>query len=330
MYTAEERNVALKRTVGSILGSALFGLIVVSVLRPPEAIMNYFTCYLMELSLSFDNVFAFYLVFKYFKTPKASMQRCLYWGWLTALALRGILIFTLGQGVLRFKWLLALFVPVLIFQGVRAVQGLDEDEDDPQDLSSSNLIVRLATRMVPVTETYHEDRFFVKPNSSGKLNCTPLFLTLVVIELTDVVFCVDSVPAQFAVTSDTFLIFWAVAFALLCLRSFFVLLSQFVTEMPVMQRYIGAVLIFIGFRLSLEVVGLDVPPWVSLCIVLGTIAGGAGQAAREKFRRDNGLEPGYDDPDDQQSMFITQPDGEVAFLNSTARQGGVVEEDELE
>merc|ERR1711933_572097 len=116
--------------------------------------MNYFTCYIMEMSLSFDNVFAFYLVFKYFKTPKASMQRCLYWGWLTAVALRGIAIFTLGQGVLHFKWLLATFAPVLIWQGFRAMRGLDVG-DEEQDLSD-NRIVRFATRVVPVTDTYHE------------------------------------------------------------------------------------------------------------------------------------------------------------------------------
>mmetsp|Transcript_62508 Transcript_62508/g.167182 ORF Transcript_62508/g.167182 Transcript_62508/m.167182 type:complete len:289 (+) Transcript_62508:101-967(+) len=266
---------AVKRTVVCLAGSAVFGGIHAAAARSTEDAWNFFACYLLELSLSADNAFGFYLVFEYFKTPKASIHRCLFWGWFTAMALRCLLLFVFGQSLCRYKWLVLALVPIMMYQGYRTMR-----EPSDAELGTGNVgIVHLAQRCMPVADSYHGDRFLVEQDTTGRcLTLTPLALTLVAVEVVDVIFAVDSMPAQFDITSDKFVIISAVSFALICLRSLFVVLVQLVDEMPSLRFYMGTVLLLVGFRLTLEVLDMSIPPLVSLCALVGTIAGGAASS----------------------------------------------------
>merc|ERR1712159_933260 len=238
---------ALFWTVAAFCLSNAVGL-GINVLHPRkhEAMMEFYAGYILELSLSLDNLFAFYLVFKYFKVVSEKAQnRVLFWGIVGAIVLRAAMVLAGAAAIHEYRPLLLVCAAVLIYSTYQ-VFFMEEDDED-EDLSN-NSVVKLAQWLVPCGSTYHSSDFV----HDGKF--TPLMLVLVVIEFSDVVFAVDSVPAIFGITGDGVVVWAACMCAILCLRSLYTLIVQFVADLEYMNKAIGLVLFFIAIKLILDLV----------------------------------------------------------------------------
>jgi TerC family integral membrane protein len=241
-----------------------------------EAMMEFYAGYMVEMSLSLDNLFAFYLVFKYFKVhSEAAQNRVLFWGILGAIVLRGVMVIAGSAMIHTFRPLLLICAVVLIFSAYQVLM-VGEDDDDDEDLSD-NACVLIAEKIIPVGRGYHGSDFMYE----GQF--TPLMLVLVVIEFSDVVFAVDSVPAIFGITENTIVVWAACMCAILCLRSLYTLVVQFVTDLPYMNNAIGLVLFFIALKLISDVCfGFKWPIGISLGIVAGILGVGAVLSIQKK------------------------------------------------
>jgi tellurite resistance protein TerC len=230
----------------------------------PERGLEFLTGYLIEKALAVDNIFVFYAIFAYFAVPAAYQHRVLFWGVLGALVMRAIFI-ALGAALLaRFHWIMYVFGAILVFTAVKLLV-MNEEGFDPE----RNRVYRLFRRILPTVDQYNGSRLTVVRD--GKRYATPLFVVLVLIEWTDLVFAVDSIPAIFAVTSDPFIVFTSNIFAILGLRSLFFLLSGVIGKFHLLKPALAAVLAFVGAKmLLLDVV--EVPIGISLAVVACLIA----------------------------------------------------------
>lgn len=204
----------------------------------------YLTGYLIELSLSVDNLFVFLLIFSYFKVPKEYQHRVLFWGIMGALVMRLVMIFAGAELVDRFHWVIYIFGFFLIYTGLKMFKDTDENFD-PTDSG----VVRLATRYIRITKTYEGDKFFVKKD--GVRTGTMLLLVLIVVEFTDLIFAVDSIPAIFGITTDRFIIYTSNVFAILGLRTFFFLLADIADRFHYLKAGLAFILTFIGIKMLL-------------------------------------------------------------------------------
>ncbi|MEW6085086.1 MAG: TerC family protein [Chloroflexota bacterium] len=207
-----------------------------------EAALAFLTGYLIEKSLSVDNIFVFVLLFTFFAVPAAYQHRVLFWGIIGALIMRGTLI-AVGAALLKeFHWIIYVFGAFLIYTGFRMAAHKDTELNPDQ-----NLLLRIFRRIFPVTETYEGDKFFVR--RAGKLFATPLFIVLLVVESTDLVFAVDSIPAIFAVTDNAFIVYTSNVFAILGLRSLYFLLAGVVDKFHYLKLGLSVVLVFVGIKM---------------------------------------------------------------------------------
>jgi tellurite resistance protein TerC len=225
--------------------------------------LTFLTGYVVEEALSADNIFVIVLIFEYFAVPKSSQHRVLFYGILGALVMRGVFI-AVGTALLAsFHWVIYLFGVLLIVTGVR--MGLKREEEFDGE---SNPVVRLTRRFIPLTPDFHGNRFFIAEGSRSL--ATPLLLVLVIVEVTDLAFAIDSIPAVFGVTRDPFLVFTSNIFAVLGLRSLYFLLAAIVDRFHLLQYGLAIILTFIGVKMVIE-------PWfeigivVSLAVVLGVL-----------------------------------------------------------
>ena len=226
--------------------------------------VEFLAAYVIERSLSFDNIFVFVVIFNYFAVPARFQHRVLFWGILGALISRGIFI-ALGTALLsRFAWLIYVFGAFLVYTGFEILRG-DETEVHPE----SNPIVRLFQRRVPLTARFHGKRFFVR--EEGRWMATPLMLVLVVVEATDVLFAVDSIPAVFGITLDRFIVFTSNIFAILGLRALYFLLAGLMHKFRYLGFGLGLVLMFVGLKMLIHHY-LEIPTGISLGVVLGILA----------------------------------------------------------
>lgn len=209
-----------------------------------EAALTFTTGYLIEMSLSVDNLFVFILIFTAFKLHPSLQHRVLFWGILGALIMRAICI-SIGVAALqRFEWLEFVFAGILLWAGFKTlIQGEGKDEDP-----TTGLLARLIRKVIPTHNEYHGDRFFVKIDH--KWHATPLFLVLLLIEASDVIFAVDSIPAVLAVTTDPFLVYSSNIFAILGLRSLYFVLSTMVNSFRFLGVGVSVILIFIGIKMG--------------------------------------------------------------------------------
>jgi tellurite resistance protein TerC len=253
-----------------------------------DAVVQYVTGYLLEWSLSVDNIFVMALIFSYLKVPALYQYRVLYWGIVGAIVLRGLMIATGTALLARFDWMFYVFGAILL---VSALRMLRDDGGEVRDFGSS-LPARLVRRFVPVTDELDRARFFVR--RSGHLYATPLFVALVMVELTDVVFAVDSIPAILAVTRDPFLVFTSNAFAILGLRSLYFAVAGLMALFRYIKYSLVLILAFVGVKMLL-VGAYHVPNLVSLAIIIGTLAGGvvASLWATRRDRIAAGDDPGF-------------------------------------
>jgi tellurite resistance protein TerC len=231
-----------------------------------EAAQQYVAGYLIEKSLAVDNVFVWAMIFSFFAVPRELQHRVLFLGVLGALVLRGV--FIAGGAVLvdRFSWVLYLFAALLLWTGYRLLRRR-EDHIDPAE----SRVLRLFRRYVPMTDTYHGQRFVVRTRG-GALLATPLLAVLVLVESTDILFAVDSIPAIFAITSEPFLVFTANAFALLGLRAMYFLLADLVHRFVYLRVGLALIMIWVGVKMALKVDVVHVPTVASLAVIVVVLA----------------------------------------------------------
>lgn len=229
----------------------------------PEVALQFFTGYLIEKSLSIDNLFVFLLIFSYFAVPSIYQHRVLFWGVLGALVMRFVFIVAGAALLARFHWLIYVFGVFLIFTGLRMARKGDE-EIHPE----KNPVVNFVRRLMPVTPDYQGGRFFIR--DMGRLMATPLFIVLVMVETTDVIFALDSIPAIFAITTDPFIVYTSNVFAILGLRSLFFALAGVMVMFHYLKLGLSAVLTFIGAKMVLADF-LHIPIGISLLIIAGIL-----------------------------------------------------------
>jgi TerC family integral membrane protein len=222
--------------------------------------LEFLTGYLIELSLSVDNLFVFLLIFSYFKVPAKFQHRVLFWGVMGALVMRLTMIFVGAALIQRFNWIIYIFGGFLVYTGIKMFRH-DEVDIQPEQ----NVAVRIVTRFLPISRHYEEQKFFTKID--GKRTGTLLLLVLIVVEVTDLVFAVDSIPAIFAITTNTFIVYTSNVFAILGLRSMYFLLAGVVEKFRYLRTGLAIVLTFIGLKMLVVALGFHIPIWFSLAFV---------------------------------------------------------------
>ena len=246
--------------------SLLFGVVILALYGRGPA-LTYLTAYLLEKSLSVDNIFVFVLIFSELRIPPDQQRRVLYWGVLGALASRALLI---AGGVFllrRFNWIVYPFAALVLFAAVRILWGKEKE----RELVATACAVcgTWVARIIPITPVLRGGAFWV--SQRGRLLATPLFIALVVVETTDVIFALDSIPAVFAVTGDLFLVYTSNVFAMLGLRSLYFLLSGIVERFRFLRAGLAAILGFVGLKLLSSGV-VEIPTWVSLAVIAAALA----------------------------------------------------------
>jgi tellurite resistance protein TerC len=231
--------------------------------------LEFLAGYLVEQALSVDNLFVFILLFSYFRVPEVLQHRVLFWGIIGALVMRAAMIAAGAVLLDRFHWVIYVFGAFLVVTALRmAFKG--DDDIDP----SHNPVLRLVRRLVPVTHEYRKQHFFVRespgPGEAVRLMATPLFVVLVLVETTDLVFAVDSIPAIFGVTRDPFIVYTSNVFAILGLRSLFFLLAGVITKFHYLKYGLAAVLAFVGIKMLISGV-FEVPIVWSLAAIVGLL-----------------------------------------------------------
>ncbi|XP_055808001.1 thylakoid membrane protein TERC, chloroplastic isoform X3 [Solanum dulcamara] len=273
LSNAEERTqpsgnyVSSVRTVALCVFSAVAFGVGVGFTDGVSKTSEFFAGYLLEQSLSVDNLFVFVLIFKYFKVPLMYQNRVLSYGIAGAIIFR-LSIILLGTATLqRFEAVNLLLAGILLYSSFKLFTGEEEDAD-----LSDNFIVKTCQKFIPITSEYDGDRFITLQD--GVWKATPLLLTVAVIELSDIAFAVDSIPAVFGVTRDPFIVFTSNIFAILGLRSLYTLISESMGELEYLQSSIGVVLGFIGFKMILDFFGYHVSTEVSLGVVATCLSAG--------------------------------------------------------
>lgn len=259
-----------------------------------EAVMAYLTAYVVEKSLSLDNIFVMAIIFSYFRVPTSAQHRVLFWGILGAVVLRGAMIFA-GVALLnRFEWVIYVFGALLLYSAARLL-FMEDAEFNPE----SNPVLRLVRNWMPISKDRQSKHFFVQEN--GRTAATTLFLALVMVETTDVMFAVDSIPAVFAVTRDPFLVFTSNIFAILGLRSLYFALAGFMDTLRHLKTSLVFVLAFVGVKMLLSH-HYPIPNIVSLAVIGGILAVGviaslmASEAAAESSASDDETSASDDRP----------------------------------
>lgn len=228
---------------------------------PLEATLKYITGYVVELSLSADNIFVIAVIFSSFKIAQKHQHRILFWGILGAIAFRGILIFFGTLLVHQFDWISYVFGGFLVFTALKMLFKNDEESFDPKHSTAYKLI----GKFIPVTHAANQNQFFILEH--GKRLATPLFIALLVIEIMDVVFALDSVPAILSITADPFLVFSSNIFAILGLRSLYFFLANMLAKFAYLEYSIIAILSFIGLKMLIKEI-LPIAEWLSLLIIV--------------------------------------------------------------
>ena len=242
-----------------------------------QAALEFFTGWVIEQSLSLDNIFVIALIFQYFAVPVVFQHRTLFWGILGALIMRGGMILAGGALIQRFEWIIYVFGGLLIFTAVKMLRSQNE-QIEPE----KNPLVRLARKVYPVTREFHEQKFFV--HEAGKQAITPLFLVLLVIESTDLLFAVDSIPAIFAITKDPFIVFTSNVFAILNLRTLYFLLASAIDKFHYLKPSLVFVLAYVGVKMILSH-HYPIPTPVSLAVIIGILAVGVIASLMTRHKR---------------------------------------------
>jgi tellurite resistance protein TerC len=253
---------ALYQSIFWVLVSTAFGYLLY-VYDPGKsvAMVEYFSAYLTEYALSVDNIFVILLILKYFTVKEEYYHRILFWGILGAV----VFIFVGALLIAKFHWILYVFGVFLLYSGVKIYFEDSDEKIDPE----KNPILRLCRKYLPVTKDEMGGKFLVKEN--GKFMFTPLFLVIILIETTDLIFAVDSIPAAFAITQNEFLIYTSNIFAVMGLRAMFFLLSGIIDKFYLLQKGLSIILFFIGAKMLLEIIPYEISPQLSFAVIIITL-----------------------------------------------------------
>ncbi len=230
----------------------------------PGPALEFTAAYLIEKSLSVDNIFVFVLIFSAFAVPAVYQHRVLFWGVLGALVMRGVLIFVGAALLKEFHWIIYLFGAFLLFTGIKMALPARKEKD-----ITDNPVLKLARKLLPVSDSYEGDKFLLR--RGGQWVATPLFLVLLLVETSDLIFAVDSIPAIFAITTDPFIVYTSNVFAILGLRSLYFVLAGVVEKFYYLKLGLAAILSFVGAKMLLIDV-FKIPVALSLAVIVGILA----------------------------------------------------------
>jgi len=243
---------------------ALVFNVVVYFWRGGETAAAFFTGYIIEKALSVDNLFVFALIFTFFGVPRTYQHRVLFWGILGALIMRGVFIAAGAALLEHFHWVMYIFGGFLVFTGIKLAQHQNAEVHPDR-----NPLVRLLRRLMPVSDAYHGATFFIR--EAGRVVATPLLVVLLVVESTDVVFAIDSIPAVFAITQDPFIVYTSNVFAILGLRALFFLLAGALDKFHYLKWALSVILVFVGVKMLAADV-YKIPVGLSLLVIAGLLA----------------------------------------------------------
>jgi tellurite resistance protein TerC len=227
--------------------------------------VEYFSAYLTEYALSVDNIFVILLILKYFQVNDMYYHRILFWGIFGAIVFRAFFIFVGAILIAQFHWILYIFGVLLIYSGIRVYFEDGDEKIEPE----KNPILRLCRRYLPITKEEHGGSFMVRED--GKIKFTPLFLVIALIETTDLLFAVDSIPAAFAITQNPFLIYTSNIFAVMGLRAMFFLLAGIIDKFYLLQKGLSIILFFIGAKMLLDIWHIEVNVYLSFTVIIATL-----------------------------------------------------------
>jgi tellurite resistance protein TerC len=257
---------ALYQSIFWVLVSTLFGFFIYSYDESgATGAVEYFSAYLTEYALSVDNIFVILLILKYFRVNETYYHRILFWGIMGAIVFRAFFIFLGALLIAKFHWILYIFGVFLIYSGIRIYFEDGDEKIEPE----KNPILKFCRRYLPMTQDDHGGQFMVR--EVGKLRFTPLFLVIVLIETTDLIFAVDSIPAAFAITQNPFLIYTSNIFAVMGLRAMFFLLAGIIDKFYLLQKGLSIILFFIGAKMMLDIWHIEVNVYLSFTVIIATL-----------------------------------------------------------
>lgn len=267
---------AIRRTLYWVAASIGYGFLLIFV-AGPETSGEFYAGYLLEQSLSIDNLLVFLLLFEYFKVPMEYQNRVLNWGIIGSIVMRATMIGAGAVALKEIREVLLVFAAVLLFSSFKVIVG--EEDDDEEDLSD-NAIVKFANNLFSSTDQFDGDRFFTEVD--GIRMATPMLLCMIAVEISDVVFAVDSIPAIFGVTEDPLVVFSSNMFAIMGLRSLYIILSKAASELKYLEKAVAVVLGFIGGKLIAEYFGVSISTELSLGVVVSMLGGGVAASILDK------------------------------------------------
>lgn len=257
---------ALYQSIFWVFISVVFGLLIYIYDEGGEtAAVEYFSAYLTEKALSVDNIFVILLILKYFAVKEEYFHKVLFWGILGAILFRAVFIFVGAILIEQFHWILYIFGVFLLYTGVRIYFEDGDEKIEPE----KNPVMRFCRRYLPMTKDDHGGHFVIR--ESGKLLFTPLFLVIVLIETTDLIFAFDSIPAAFAITQNPFLIYTSNIFAVMGLRAMFFLLAGIIDKFYLLQKGLSIILFFIGAKMLLEIFHIEIEAYLSFSVIIATL-----------------------------------------------------------
>eukprot|EP00752_Nemacystus_decipiens_P011967 g10608.t1 len=273
---------ALLRTALLVCSAGAFGL-GTWVVKGKTSALEFFAGYIVEQSLSVDNLFIFIMLFDYFKVPSRFQSRVLNWGIIGAVSMRAIMIVVGVAAIQRFRSVMLVFAGILVVSSVKLLMEGAEEEHDSAALEG-NMVLRIANWMMDSVDYYDGERFFTLVNGAKK--ATPLLLCLICIEMTDFVFAVDSIPAVLAISHDTFIVYASNVFAICAMRSIYTLVSHAISDLPYLKPAVALVLGFVGGKMFAEFFHYDISVGLSLAVVCGILSVGAIASVISNRRRD--------------------------------------------
>ncbi len=257
---------ALYQSIFWVIVSTLFGVFILLYDESgTEGAVQYFSAYLTEYALSVDNIFVILLILKYFKVNEAYYHKVLFWGILGAIVFRGVFIFVGTFLIEQFHWILYIFGVFLVYSGIRIYFEDGDEKIEPE----KNPILKFCKKYLPMSNDDHGGSFVIK--EEGKLLFTPLFLVIVLIETTDLIFAVDSIPAAFAITQNPFLIYTSNIFAVMGLRAMFFLLAGIIDKFYLLQKGLSVILFFIGAKMLLDIWHIEIDVYLSFTVIIVTL-----------------------------------------------------------
>lgn len=257
---------ALYQSIFWVVISTLFGVFILLYDESgTEGAVQYFSAYLTEYALSVDNIFVILLILKYFKVNEAYYHKILFWGILGAIVFRGIFIFVGTYLIEQFHWILYIFGVFLVYSAIRIYFEDGDEKIEPE----KNPIMKFCKKYLPMSHHDHGGNFVIREN--GKFLFTPLFLVIVLIETTDLIFAVDSIPAAFAITQNPFLIYTSNIFAVMGLRAMFFLLAGIIDKFYLLQKGLSVILFFIGAKMLLDIWHIEVNVYLSFTVIIVTL-----------------------------------------------------------